>query len=131
MQATFVRFFLCLVLTLPLLFLKIVGSWGTALSALASVSFATSIGLTIYTEITNCKHYTPNDCTEPTCHYYDCPKVCKTPDVNDKFLRDQRDEMTALLDEMDETQKNGTKRKWVLFGTVLIMMMMVMVIIYW
>ncbi len=131
MQATFVRFFLCLVLTLPLLFLKIVGGWGTALSALAALSFATSIGLTIYTEITKCKHYTPNDCAEPTCHYYDCPKVCETPDVNDKFLRDQRDEMTALLMEWTKHKKMVLNRQWVLFGTVLIMMMMVMVIIYW
>ena len=81
-------------------------SWSTAFSVAAGAAFATSVGVTIYTEITKCNDFEPNDCKTPSCQYYDCPNVCTTPDVNDDFLQDQRDEMTELLDEMDKTKNN-------------------------
>jgi hypothetical protein len=89
------------------IFCKIAGSWSAAFSLAAGAAFASSVGVTIYTEITKCNDYEPDECKEASCSYYDCPKVCTNPDVNDKFMRNQRDEMTDLLNEMEKTKTKG------------------------
>ncbi|XP_028392724.1 uncharacterized protein LOC114517256 [Dendronephthya gigantea] len=78
------------------------GAWGNAFRLGAGLSFAASTGVTIYTEITKCNDFKPTSCKTPPCRYVNCPDVCTTPDVNDAYIRTEKDKLKKKLDVMDK-----------------------------